>query len=1275
MDESVILYPMSSDEKKENSQARKDLSHLKKYLARRINDENSLKFFENMSFMDLLFDLGFFPKAASSPDELRFQQEAKDRYLNAIRVDIKGSSAFFMKRKNSEIFINNYCPSLVTVLNSNHDIQLVLDPYAAANYITGYLTKNEGGISKLLKEIENSCKSLPKIDTIKRFGSALDKNREVSIQEIIYRLLGFPMAKFSTKVKYLNTCHPDYRDGLLKSNMDSLDENEEIFHFSPHQYYEKRPYEMEEMCLAEFWANTEICRKSFKANTVQPLLDNIGFIYSRNEPAVLRYYINYDDPLELARALLILFYPFRNEMQEIHNCSIMNLFNEYKEDIEIRRKKFEKNSNLVNLIEEIEKIKETEVNDDSENGEIEERLIMDETTSEFDIAKFVEESKKSALKNIEKPDDKSVVTIEDIRKRINTLNFEQQKIFTDIIERIASLDKEEEPFYLYIAGEAGVGKSYLLRVLIDSVKYLKMESGDELSKPKVLVLCPTANSAYIVNGQTIESGLGLNPNTRYNFAKLSADRHTNLKYLYDDLSVIFIDECSMVGSNKLAKIHLQLQMLSDGQKKDDFMGGKIVIVTGDMRQLPPVKDSYITERSTLDRRPLCAPSHWEQFRIKYLTEKMRSKSDEHFGAICDRVGKGEITDDDIKFFQSRVIPTDLENHNDNFKYGKICIITTTNKRRQEINNSKLELLLPLETTYECHSIDSVINMPIERHLSKDLPPSETGQLPTSLRIKKGAPVMLTCNHPKKIYKEDGICNGTSGFIEHIQTNPDNPDEVDIIWVIFNNSDIGSVYRRDHFHLRGNQNFLDKRATPIIPIKKRFNVKSGDVEYQRSMFPLTLSYAITAHKCQGITLEGGAITDFADGYIQNGSFYVAITRVKSGDKLFLRSFDVSFIKCNKDMEAKITSMRIERPYVYKKTFLDESVFDLDKNDMKIGYLNVNSLLEALHDECINFNYNMRNLDLLCLSDTRLTASVNNDEALKNLSNWEMLSRFDCPDQRKHMGLLILTPKGKKVKERKIKVLSQETVYSPQKGKQDNVLAQLINVQINDRRLTFIYVRISPTMDETKIICSKIETSSYILGDLNLDPNREGDESKLSYLCGKERRLHLKDITTIGSFPRQLDHIIVRNSIKHLVISDCWYNFLSDHKYITLRITGYANDKPLLIPKNVSLENVNENLINVKKELFVEPDYVPQQKKVKKEITWKDSDYEKTSEMYLSSLKGERWLTNFVIDDYLALLQSYHKDTFIFSTHFTESFFYFESSFQSSFKVLQKCKLIR
>ena len=74
--------------------------------------------------------------------------------------------------------------------------------------------------------------------------------------------------------------------------------------------------------------------------------------------------------------------------------------------------------------------------------------------------------------------------------------------------------------------------------------------------------------------------------------------------------------------------------------------------SGDMYQLPPVKDQYIYSHTKLDERPQCAPSHWdENFQIYYLTEKMRSKGDDKFGEVCDRVGRGTITSSDELFLK------------------------------------------------------------------------------------------------------------------------------------------------------------------------------------------------------------------------------------------------------------------------------------------------------------------------------------------------------------------------------------------------------------------------------------------------------------------------------------------------------------------------------------------------------------------------------------------------------------------------------------------------
>ena len=129
---------------------------------------------------------------------------------------------------------------------------------------------------------------------------------------------------------------------------------------------------------------------------------------------------------------------------------------------------------------------------------------------------------------------------------------------------------------MFIAGEAGTGKSYLTRVLMESFKHLNVKSGKELSKPSIICMCPTANAAYIVGGKTIESALQLE-GTNYSYKKLSADRETDLKFKYEDVSTIFIDEISMVGSGKLAKINYRLQDIAEGSNRILFFEANLVL--------------------------------------------------------------------------------------------------------------------------------------------------------------------------------------------------------------------------------------------------------------------------------------------------------------------------------------------------------------------------------------------------------------------------------------------------------------------------------------------------------------------------------------------------------------------------------------------------------------------------------------------------------------------------------------------------------------------------
>ena len=54
---------------------------------------------------------------------------------------------------------------------------------------------------------------------LKKLAKVLDDTREVSMQEVIYRLLGYHMCAASRKNKFIQTQPPEKRDALLKPNI------------------------------------------------------------------------------------------------------------------------------------------------------------------------------------------------------------------------------------------------------------------------------------------------------------------------------------------------------------------------------------------------------------------------------------------------------------------------------------------------------------------------------------------------------------------------------------------------------------------------------------------------------------------------------------------------------------------------------------------------------------------------------------------------------------------------------------------------------------------------------------------------------------------------------------------------------------------------------------------------------------------------------------------------------------------------------------------------
>ena len=99
---------------------------------------------------------------------------------------------------------------------------------------------------------------------------------------------------------------------------------------------------------------------------------------------------------------------------------------------------------------------------------------------------------------------------------------------------------------------------------------------------------------------------------------------------------------------------------------------------------------------------------------------MRSQKDLKFSELSDRVKVGRLLEEDIEFLKSRVMPCPSENSNENFKEGKVCIIVTTNSKKDFVNEQKLAELLPDKKEYICNSIDRVVNLPSKNALPQKL---------------------------------------------------------------------------------------------------------------------------------------------------------------------------------------------------------------------------------------------------------------------------------------------------------------------------------------------------------------------------------------------------------------------------------------------------------------------------------------------------------------------------------------------------------------------------
>ena len=125
----------------------------------------------------------------------------------------------------------------------------------------------------------------------------------------------------------------------------------------------------------------------------------------------------------------------------------------------------------------------------------------------------------------------------------------------------------------------------------------------------------------------------------------------------EEVSVIFIDEISMVGSKLLLQIHQRLCEIFGMSDRIPF-ANKTIIASGDLYQLPPVlaKPVFSTDGFVI------ALKLWHNFKFVELDEVMRQQGDNRFIDLLNNVRIGCLTEADELLLKSRFVSPESQGY-------------------------------------------------------------------------------------------------------------------------------------------------------------------------------------------------------------------------------------------------------------------------------------------------------------------------------------------------------------------------------------------------------------------------------------------------------------------------------------------------------------------------------------------------------------------------------------------------------------------------------------
>jgi len=415
---------------------------------------------------------------------------------------------------------------------------------------------------------------------------------------------------------------------------------------------------------------------------------------------------------------------------------------------------------------------------------------------------------------------------------------------------------------IFITGPGGSGKSALIKIINE----------DAHNKLKNIQVCALTGCAAVLldcKAKTLHSwaGIGLGNGTiEYLVAKINKNKFT--KALWREIEILVVDEISML-SLKLFNILNQIGKII--RRNPRPFGGIQLIFLGDFYQLPPVgdKDDLETQCYCFESIDWNTTFHNEN-QIQLI--KIFRQKDEMYCNILNQIRQGKIkrkTNNLLLGYVGRPLNDDL--------IVEPTKLLPTRSKVENINKKKMSLLLGEEREYKIKYIKEIELSRQDREkqsiFSQKEKDFELEFLANNLicdkeiKLKIGSQVMCIINIQTNLKVE--LCNGSQGIVTNFCEITGYP------CVKFNNG-IERIMTR--------HNWISDKI-PGIGV---------------SQVPIILAWALTIHKSQGATMDAAEI-DVGSEIFECGQTYVALSRVKSLDGLYLTSFDASKICINKKVK--------------------------------------------------------------------------------------------------------------------------------------------------------------------------------------------------------------------------------------------------------------------------------------------------------------------------------------------------------------------------------------